>query len=355
MAVPLALSAGVSRAARSGILFRDVEAIEKASRVDVFFLDKTGTLTEGRLRLAGCEVASGVSEHDLLLDAALAEAGSEHPIAKAICAVAAGSTVSRGQAAHEAVCGSTRAVPGYGVEWTSDSGVSVLAGRREWLLERGVAVPDVTRAFTSVHVARNGQWRGVLYLCDTPRDGAADALRHMAARGLGLAMLTGDQMAVALDIAEAVGIGHCPVFASESPESKAARIVGAQASGKCAGFIGDGLNDGPALAAADFSVAVGSASPSSIAAASIVLVDSGIEKLNTALMLATRTQAAMRQNLVAAGIYNLLAIPLAVSGFVSPGFAAALMILSSLSVTLNASRLMVARADDTRRSLCEQV
>jgi P-type Cu+ transporter len=345
MAVPLALSAGVSRAARSGILFRDVEAIERAARVDLFFFDKTGTITEGRLRLAGFELASGVSEDELMLDAALAEEGSEHPIAKAICAIAARSSARQARS----MGGSTRAVPGYGVEWTGDAGMSLLAGRREFLRERGVRVPDVTRECTAVHVARNGQWRGALFFQDTPREGAAHALARISAQGIRLAMLTGDQMAVALRVADAVGLGDFPIFASQSPESKAARIVREQRSGACAGFIVDGLNDAPALAAADFSVAVGGASPSSIAAASVVLVDGGIETLSTALALARRTQSAMRQNLAAAAIYNLLAIPLAVSGFVSPGFAAALMILSSLSVTFNASRLVIVRAIDTKR------
>jgi P-type E1-E2 ATPase len=280
-----------------------------------------------------------VSEDELISDAALAEQGSEHPIAKAICALAARSHASRAQT----ISGSTRAVPGSGVEWTSDLGMCVLVGRREFLLERGIVAPELASEFTAVHVARDGQWRGALFFSDTPRAGAAEAVQDVCAQGIELAMLTGDQMAVAVRIANLVGMDHCALFACESPESKAARIVREQAAGKCAGFIGDGLNDAPALAAADFSVAVGSASPSSMAAASVVLVDGGIEKLGMALTLAKRTQAAMRQNLAAAAIYNLLALPLAVSGFVAPGFAAALMILSSLSVTFNASRLVVTR------------
>jgi P-type Cu+ transporter len=339
MAVPLALSVGVSRAARSGILFRDVEAIEKATRIGLFFLDKTGTLTEGRPQLVKSEVARGVSEDELISDAAVAEQGSEHPIAKTICALAARSPTPCART----ISGSTRAVPGSGVEWTSDLGMSVLVGRRAFLLERGVVVPELASEFTAVHVARDGQWRGALFFSDTPREGAAEAVRGVSAQGIELAMLTGDQMAVAVRIADLVGMGHRALFACESPESKAARIVREQAAGKCTGFIGDGLNDAPALAAADFSVAVGSASPSSMAAASVVLVDGGIEKLGMALTLAKRTQAAMRQNLAAAAIYNLLALPLAVSGFVAPGFAAALMILSSISVTFNASRLVVTR------------
>jgi P-type E1-E2 ATPase len=157
--------------------------------------------------------------------------------------------------------------------------------------------------------------------------------------GADVAMLTGDRMQVALRIAQALGIDDCAIYASHGPAEKAKRIVAAQAAGAKVAFVGDGLNDAAALAAADFGVAMGTASASSVAAASVVLVDGGIEKLSVALSLAQRTAQAMRQNLAAAAIYNVLAIPVAVAGWVSPALAAALMIASSLSVTLNASRL----------------
>jgi Cu+-exporting ATPase len=178
-----------------------------------------------------------------------------------------------------------------------------------------------------------------LMFADTPRAGARQAINALRGSGASIAMLTGDETEVALGVAKAVGIASGRVYAEQQPEAKSARIVAAQAKGCTVAFVGDGLNDAPALAAADLGVTVAGASASSVAAASIVLVDGGIERLDAALLVARATARAMRQNLGAAVIYNLLAVPLAVGGFVAPAMAAALMIASSLSVTLNAARL----------------
>jgi P-type Cu+ transporter len=346
MAVPLALSAGVGRAARAGVLFRDVEAIEKAGGLTLFFVDKTGTLTEGKHRLVSSVRAHGVSEADLIEEAAIAERGSEHPLAQTIRSLV--EPVRRANV--EAPVGSSRAVPGAGVEWHGADGTRLLVGNAPFLRNRGVHAPDALDGTTAVHVARDGHWRGALGFADCPRAGASDALAQLRAQGASIAMLTGDRMSVALTVAESVGIGDEALFASHSPEQKAQRIVTAQAAGRQVAFVGDGLNDAPALAAADVAIAVGSASASSMAAASIVLVDGGIEKLGVALSLARRTALAMRQNLVAAVVYNLLAVPLALAGFVSPAMAAALMVASSVSVTLNASRLAVGETANSRKA-----
>jgi Cu+-exporting ATPase len=335
MAVPLALTAGVGGAARVGVLFRDVEAIEKASHISLFYLDKTGTLTEGSPQLVDVRLAPGVGRPELIEAAAIVERGSEHPLAKAIRSLVPPSR----RASVEARAGSSRAVPGAGVEWHGADGAGMLAGSSRFLAERGVRVPPVTTDHTAVHVASGGQWYGALLFSDTPRPGACGALAQLRASGADVAMLTGDQMGVALRIAEAVGIDDYAIYASHSPEAKAQRILSAQAAGAKVGFVGDGLNDAPALAAADLGIAVGGATASSMAAASIVLADGGIEQLNAALSVARRTARAMHQNLAAAAVYNILAIPLAISGFVSPAMAAALMIASSLSVTLNSARL----------------
>lgn len=335
MAVPLALTAGVGRAARAGILFRDVEAIEKAGRATMFFFDKTGTLTEGRPRLVDVAHAPGVSRDELIKDAAIAERGSEHPLAKAIRSLRA-ETQGAGLSTHKGI---SRAVPGRGVEWEDGNGTSILIGSRDYIANSGVPVPEVRSHHTNVHVARNGEWRGCLMFDDAPRPGARRVIAELRRSGARIAMLTGDEREVALRVAQAVRIASDQVFAEQRPEAKSARIVDTQATGRVVAFVGDGLNDAPALAAADLGVTVEGASASSVAAASIVLIDRGIERLDVALRIARATARAMRQNLGAAVIYNLLAVPLAASGFVAPGLAAGLMIASSLSVTLNAARL----------------
>ena len=335
MAVPLALTAGAGRAARAGVLFRDVEAIEKAGHIDLFCFDKTGTLTEGSPRLVQSHCADGVSTVDLFIDAAICERGSEHPLAKAIESLVPPSR----RATVDSATGTSHAAPGAGVEWIGADGSRILAGSASFLARLGVGVPNTAATHTTVHVARDGRWRGMLHFADAPRAGARRALATLCTTGAALAMLTGDEPAVGLRIAEAVGIDSSSVYAGQSPEEKASRIVAAQEAGMTVAFIGDGLNDAPALAAADLGIAVANATASSVAAASIVLVDGGIEKLDAALSIARRTARVMRQNLIAAAIYNLLALPLALSGVVSPAMAAALMIASSLSVTLNSSRL----------------
>jgi P-type Cu+ transporter len=335
MAVPLALTAGVGQAARMGILFRDVEAIEKAGRVSLFFLDKTGTLTEGAPRLVAWTPASGVSKAELIEEASIAERGSEHPLAKVILSLR--SETVNGQA--PVLAGTSRAVPGSGVEWRDENGTTILVGNRHFLTTSGIRPPEIITNHTSVHVARNGLWRGCLLFADMPRQGARQAVVALRESGAEIAMLTGDDIEVAVRVAEAIGIANGLVFATQQPEAKAARIVAAQARGCIVAFVGDGLNDAPALAAADLGIAVGSASASSVAAASIALIDGGIEKLNAALVVARATARVMHQNLGAAVVYNLLAVPLAAGGFVAPAMAAALMIASSLSVTLNAARL----------------
>jgi Cu+-exporting ATPase len=346
MAVPLALTAGVGQAARMGILFRDVEAIEKAGRISLFFLDKTGTLTEGAPRLVAWTPASGVSKAQLIEEAAIAEHGSEHPLAKVILSLRSEPV----NCPAPVLAGTSRAVPGNGVEWRDENGTTILVGNRHFLTTSGIRPPEFVTDHTSVHVARNGLWRGCLLFADAPRQGAKQAVAAICKSGAQIAMLTGDDIEVAVRVAEAIGMATSLVFATQQPEAKAARIVTAQARGCIVAFVGDGLNDAPALAAADLGIAVGSASASSVAAASIVLVDGGIEKLNAALVVAKATARVMHQNLGAAVVYNLLAVPLAAGGFVAPAMAAALMIASSLSVTLNAARLTLCHPQPRQQS-----
>jgi heavy metal translocating P-type ATPase len=331
LATPLALMAGAGRAARSGILFQNVEALEKAAQIDTVFLDKTGTLTLGQPTVVGIHAARGISNERLLAAAATAEGGSEHPLARAIRDAV--------QTVDERI-GTPRAIPGLGVVWSGRKGDQILAGTRALLEHYGVKpLPEASHQDTTVHVAENGQALGYLRFADRARGGAREAITHLSERGIALAVLTGDRSAPALTLARAVGLTPEAVHADQSPEAKARRILDARTAGHTVAFVGDGLNDGPALAAADYGIAVQNACAASAAAAAVVLADGGIEKLPEVLALGRRTARVMRQNLVWAVGYNLLAVPLAVSGVVSPALAAAAMVLSSLSVTLNAWRL----------------
>ncbi|RAR50757.1 copper/silver-translocating P-type ATPase [Paraburkholderia unamae] len=336
MAVPLALSAGVGRAAREGILFRDVEALEKAGRISQVYLDKTGTLTEGRPTLVDLRLAPGVARDDLIETAALAERGSEHALAKSIRSLVPAARLD----ALDRATGVCRAVPGAGVEWRGEDGVCLRVGQAAWLAGNGVAVPSGPAQHTLAHVARADRWLGALAFADAPRPGAREAVRRLRASGLAVAILSGDADPVARDIAHQVGIAQTGVFSGQSPEDKARRVQAAQASLACVMFVGDGLNDAPALAAADLGVAVEGATASSVASAAIVLMGGDIARLDHALASARLTARTMKQNLAAAAVYNLMAIPLALTGHVSPAMAAALMVASSLSVTFNSARLL---------------
>lgn len=336
MAVPLALLAGAGRAAREGILFRDVEALEKAGQVSQIYLDKTGTLTEGRPKLVSLRLAPGIERDALIEAAALAERGSEHPLANSIRSLVPAERLE----ALDRTVGTSRAVPGAGIEWLGANGVCLRVGQAAWLAGNGVTVPFESVQHTLAHVARGDRWLGALAFADTPRDGVRDTVTRLRASGLALAMLSGDAVGVAEDIARKVRIPEADVYAEQSPEDKVRRILAAQAKGACVMFVGDGLNDAPALAAADLGVAVEGATASSVASAAIVLTGAGIARLDQALLIARHTARTMKQNLVAAAAYNLLAIPLALTGYVSPTMAAALMVASSLSVTVNSARLL---------------
>jgi P-type E1-E2 ATPase len=285
----------------------------------------------GRPAVVGIHTARGISNEQLLEAAATAEAGSEHPLARAIRDAV--------QITDERI-GTPRAIPGSGVVWIGRDAHQILVGTRSLLEQHGVKpLTESPHQDTTVHVAENGQALGYLRFADSTRSGAREAIARLSERGIVAAVLTGDRSAPALTVARAVGLSPEAIHADQSPEAKAQRILETRAAGHAVGFVGDGLNDGPALAAADFGIAVQSACATSAAAAAVVLADGGIERLPEVLALGRRTSRVMRQNLAWAVGYNLLALPLAVSGVVSPALAAAAMVLSSLSVTVNAWRL----------------
>ena len=335
LATPAAVAVGSARGAELGILYRSGAALELASAIDVVCLDKTGTLTAGRPALVG----AALSDEALRLVAS-AEQQSEHPIARAIVegAKARGAALS---APSEAA-----AAPGAGISAVVD-GRRVLAGTRAHLLLAGVDVPPEAPGAhpgaTVSHVAIDGAYAGTLAVADPPAPGAREAVAALRALGIEPRMISGDREAAARAVAREVGIER--VHAGVRPTEKAALVAEARAGHRVA-MVGDGINDAPALAAADLGVALGSGTEIAAAAADVTLLRGGIASLPAALELARATMRTIRRNLVAAFAYNVLCIPLAagvlapLTGWrLSPVIASAAMSLSSVSVLLSSLRL----------------
>lgn len=327
LAVPLVASRAAANAAHIGVLLRDTELIQHFRRPDVIFLDKTGTLTQGRPAVVALQTAPGVEQAELLRWAAIASAGSMHPLARALASLHAGDTM--------APPGRVVDVPGAGLVWMSE-GEQIRIGRRAWLLAEGIAVPDDAGRLTSSHVVRNGRWIGTFQFADPLREHVAASLRALRSIGCELAILSGDRDAVVADVAATLGLSYSSGL---SPEDKLRRVEEERARGRYVAFCGDGINDGPALAAADLGVAVDDASSAAQSAAAITLLDGDVKDLPRLFKLLARGSRVIRQNLFFAVIYNAGAVPLAVAGLVHPLVAAIAMSLSSVTVLINTARL----------------
>ncbi|WP_293762429.1 heavy metal translocating P-type ATPase [uncultured Aquitalea sp.] len=326
LATPTAVMVGVGNGARRGILFRNAAALETAGHLDALVLDKTGTLTEGKPRVTGLWAVDG-DETRLLQLAASLEAGSEHPLARAVLAEAA-----QRQLALLPVSGFAAEV-GQGVR-------GVIAG--EGLLTLGQADAEavlpqaaawLAEGRTVVALRRDGMTLGLLAMADTLKDGAAESVAALRAMGVSVMMLTGDNAATAAHIASAVGIAA--FRAGVRPQDKAAEVARLREAGHRVGMAGDGVNDAPALAAADVSFAMGNGSDAAIEAADITLMSGDIRQLADAIRLSRATLAKIRQNLFFAFVYNALGIPLAALGLLNPVLAGAAMAMSSVSVVSN--------------------
>jgi len=341
LATPAAVMAGTGAAARAGILVRDAEAIERAHDVTLVAFDKTGTLTEGRPRLAALHPAAGIAEEEALGLAAALQAGSEHPLARAV--------LERHGAAVPAPVGNFRALPGRGVSGT-------VAGRR--LLLGSPRLLEETRAdagaFAAAAEAEAGRGRTPAWLIeagasprvlallafeDAEKPGAAAAVTGLRAMGIRAAMISGDSRAAAEAVAARLGLDD--VAAEVLPADKAARIDAWKRQGARVAMVGDGVNDAPALAAADLGIAMGTGTDVAMQAAGITLLRGDPALVPAAVEVARRTYRKIRQNLGWAFGYNLVGLPLAALGYLSPLLAGAAMALSSVSVLANA--LLLAR------------
>jgi P-type Cu+ transporter len=339
LATPTALLVGTGRAAQLGILIKGPEILESTRRIDTVLLDKTGTVTTGRMRLADVVAAPGEDEQTVLQVAGSLERHSEHPIGRAIAAA----MVERGITPLEV--DQFDSTKGLGVRGVVDDSKPAV-GRRTWLTELGNTVPaeleDSVRVAeesgrTVVFVAWDEQVRGVLTLADAPKPTSADAVAELKSLGLSPALLTGDNERAARAIAHEVGVHE--VFADVLPEGKIAAVKRLQASGKVVAVVGDGVNDAAALAQADLGLAMGTGTDAAIEASDITLVRGDLRAAAEAIQLSRRTLRTIKGNLFWAFAYNVAAIPLAAFGLLNPMIAGAAMAASSVFVVTNSLRL----------------
>ena len=340
LATPVSIMVGTGRAAELGVLFRKGEALQRLDSVRMVAFDKTGTLTEGRPELTRQEAAPGFEVQEVLRLAAAAERGSEHPIAQALLRAAPDAPTP------EAV----EAIPGHGLRATVE-GRTILAGNPR-LMREGIATDALCaeleeiaqEAQTPILVAVDGQLAGVLAVADRLKSDAQQAIAALHAQGIKTAMISGDSAPVAHAIARALGIDH--VTAEVLPEGKLAALQALQAEFGPTAFVGDGINDAPALAAADVGLAIGTGTDVAIESADVVMSAGKVAGVVTALHVSRATLRNIRQNLFWAFGYNVVLIPVAAGVLypftglmLSPMLAAGAMALSSVFVLSNALRL----------------
>ncbi|MGP9784474.1 copper-translocating P-type ATPase [Arthrobacter sp. MYb229] len=340
LATPIGLLVGTGRGAQLGILIRGPQVLEDTRKVDTVLLDKTGTVTEGNLAVTSTTPASGFDEEELLALAGAAEAGSEHPIAQAIVEAArANASLAVATGFVSAAGGGVRATVGVH---------TVVAGRESWLKENGIELTDRQLAdlataqssgATSIMIGVDGAFAGFVNLTDTIKESSAAAIARLKGLGLRPVLLTGDNKAVAQQVAAKVGIAPEDVFADVFPEGKAQAVRQLQEQGRVVAMVGDGVNDAPALAQADLGIAMGSGTDVAIEAADVTIMGNDVEQVAQAIELSRKTLGTIKMNLFWAFVYNTAGIPVAALGFLNPMIAGAAMAASSVLVVANSLRL----------------
>jgi Cu+-exporting ATPase len=342
LATPTAIMVGTGRGASEGVLIKNAESLERAGSITTVVFDKTGTLTEGKPSVTDILLFNDYSESDMLQYAASVEQSSEHPLSKAVvlAAQARGLSLSTVEG--------FLANPGSGITGAVN-GKNVVIGKESIMKESLINISAADGAVqqfraagkTVVYVGIQRKLAGVLAVADTLRVTSSDAVRSLQSMGLKVAVLTGDNAVTAEAIAREVGI--TTVIANLLPKEKAAYIKEAQAKNEIVAMVGDGINDAPALAQADVSLAMASGTDVAMETADVVLMKHDLLAVVRAITLSRRTISTIKQNLFWAFIYNVIGIPLAAFGLLSPTFAAAAMAFSSVSVISNSLRLKAKR------------
>ena len=344
LATPTALLVGTGRGAQLGILIKGPEVLESTRRVDTIVLDKTGTVTTGKMSLIEVVTDHGVDEDDVLWLVGALEDASEHPIAQAI---AAGARQRVGELAEVRSFTNT---PGLGVSGVV-AGRPVVAGRASFLADAGIAVPELLQTAmaaaqelgrTPIVAGWDGVAKAVIVVADTVKPTSAQAVARLRALGLTPVLLTGDNQRAARAVADAVGIDT--VIADVLPADKVNVITRLQTEGKIVAMVGDGVNDAAALAQADLGIAMGTGTDAAIEASDLTLVRGDLNVAADAIRLARKTLDTIRTNLFWAFAYNIAALPLAAAGLLNPAIAGASMGLSSVFVVSNSLRLRRFRA-----------
>lgn len=338
LATPTAIMVGTGRGAEQGILFKGGEHLENAYRLSAIVLDKTGTITQGAPEVTDILPAGQTDEAELLRLAASAESVSEHPLGQAVARRAQGDGLELAPPA------SFEAVVGFGIK-AEIEGKAVLVGTKRLLAQEGVDFTPLEAQMTQLEaqgktamlVAVDGRLSGAIAVADRVKPEAKAAIASLKEMGLEVWMITGDNSRTAEAIAREVGVEH--VMAEVLPKQKAEKVEELKQKGHVVGMVGDGINDAPALAAADCGIAIGTGTDVAIEASAVTLMKGELTSIASALRLSRATMRVIRQNLFWALVYNVVGIPIAALGFLSPIVAGAAMAFSSVSVVLSSLRL----------------